>query len=1265
MSEFFSDDDRNIVLTPSEEIIQRFRELWTTEEIIELLNEPQICPPDFLESIKEMLSFEGKVLDENEYAQTLYEQCGGDKFLHAKKVNKNFKFLAEFFCAVVRENPGNKDELNEVLERFFPIFRENFDVDEWKEIWTKAGLPEEKYWPDIPLDYSDVQGVDKILTVALQGMGPGQRATSAKFLGRICEITNLPDICSQKEKSLREWKSVDVQPLGDLNPLYDYQRDVSRQLEHMLTQYSDDTSRAMVALPTGSGKTRVVVESIIDWINEGKKGQEDKKFVIWVVDKKELCQQAYETFVSIFQAKGKQDTSLSINSFWADNPKNLYEIFNSSTSKKTSVIIATVGSLNSAMKKIPEAEDDDENTMKKISKSLAILVIDEAHRAINKSYGEVMRGVGFNFSNKIKKKHEYEARLLGLTATPYRNEGVEANLGHKDKYGRYIKSKTEQLQTYFSNQEGKPNFLWPDDANVSFSQTINYPHAILELQQSATFGNDIKMIADKSYDQDGKIVDYYWQVKIKQLFTSRITNPFKYDTGKDCYGLEGDPEENLRKWKENKINKPYKESKNIWAKSGKKEHEIERIVFDVPGKYQVFLWVKDDDGLVSQQIEMRNIEINPAAEKTVIDNQKIMQRIEDELIKDGKLSVPKHWYHKHDSLSYIESQGEKVRYKKLLGRETDEIDDETLRLVSRDPKYNIKIYLIIKKLLEGTGKKKNQEEIKKESILLFVNSIEHAKYISTALRSALKINCRFVTGETHTDERCKIINDFRNKKIQVLVNVDILTTGFDAPQVDAVVIARARLKSYPLWVQMMGRGLRGPQNGGTEECRIVDLNSRLEDENAQYSKEELLEAYRFHSELFRENEELTEYDLGLVKEVKWETGLQESVFQAWKSQQNLPNRDIVSMMKFFTERPEFQEWQPEFWEWLQENYDPERETILEKIEDDAIIIFDESETAEPSSDIPEKTFDEFISYIDTKLIPESLQSNYRPVAIRVLLLSNRKVGRTVIHQPITREFISRIIASENLSKGKQLGFYINQIPVFRALRERGIVKRKKETEKKNDMYGLNLEMINSDQLDILVTKLDKIILKKKHIDAGIKSAETKGPTGLRDAAIKAANTRAENKNQIYFWLYSVTPEKWEIVKEKEIWGVETELRMKKLNKGDEIIFYVKETNQIKGIFKVNSDWRESTELTWNDEKKINQIKYPYQIDLSTVVIGNVIYRNLKDQLNFVEKKENYNMYLQAHITGPSNWGHPLDIHDYELIKNSLIYQMQQEKEDEN
>jgi len=56
-------------------------------------------------------------------------------------------------------------------------------------------------------------------------------------------------------------------------------------------------------------------------------------------------------------------------------------------------------------------------------------------------------------------------------------------------------------------------------------------------------------------------------------------------------------------------------------------------------------------------------------------------------------------------------------------------------------------------------------------------------------------------------ERGKLIRDFKNKQFHVLINAGILTTGFDCPEIETLVINRATL-SLTLWLQMLGRGSR-------------------------------------------------------------------------------------------------------------------------------------------------------------------------------------------------------------------------------------------------------------------------------------------------------------------------------------------------------------------------------------------------------------------------------------------------------------------------
>ena len=75
-------------------------------------------------------------------------------------------------------------------------------------------------------------------------------------------------------------------------------------------------------------------------------------------------------------------------------------------------------------------------------------------------------------------------------------------------------------------------------------------------------------------------------------------------------------------------------------------------------------------------------------------------------------------------------------------------------------------------------------------------------------------------------DRHHTVAQFRRGELRLLFNVEVLTTGFDAPRVDTIVMCRPTL-SRVLYEQMVGRGMRGPKMGGTEWCEIVDFTSNF------------------------------------------------------------------------------------------------------------------------------------------------------------------------------------------------------------------------------------------------------------------------------------------------------------------------------------------------------------------------------------------------------------------------------------------------------
>jgi superfamily II DNA or RNA helicase len=111
------------------------------------------------------------------------------------------------------------------------------------------------------------------------------------------------------------------------------------------------------------------------------------------------------------------------------------------------------------------------------------------------------------------------------------------------------------------------------------------------------------------------------------------------------------------------------------------------------------------------------------------------------------------------------------------------------------------------------------------SILLFATSVDHAKVLAAKLNGS-GIKAAAIDASTPAAERQKIIEHYRAGRIRVITNYGVLAQGFDAPATRTVMIARPTY-SPNTYQQMIGRGLRGPKNGGKEICRILDVRDNI------------------------------------------------------------------------------------------------------------------------------------------------------------------------------------------------------------------------------------------------------------------------------------------------------------------------------------------------------------------------------------------------------------------------------------------------------
>ncbi len=755
-----------------EVIVKKFSEWWSENEIKEEII-PNIVDEKIKGSIQGALkNFDSESVSKRKsFAEILYGLVGQNFLVNPDKV------LRANFLDIILKKKYDEDETFQKRFSEFLIQQRNSNkpgiCNQCKKRWSES---DNVYYQTLGLDRqiccsdydcASFQQKNGIKNISESGfiyfLMKFQLSREYRILcKRLIDEFEFPEDVMSRPTSEMKLLPESIVPLGEFSHLYNYQSSIGLQILDMLENYEIKTSRGLVVLPTGAGKTRLVVETLIEWINSGKKGKENSKFIIWIVDKTELCQQAFDTFAEIFRHRGKKDTRLKLHPIYSENEKNIRDLLYQYSTEdnddreiddENGIIIASIASLYSLSKY------ENEGSLPELGKYTSMVIIDEAHHAIptNISYTQVLRSLGFNFRNVRKKDTDIsknQTRLLGITATPFRG---------KDQEGK----STNDLLNRFG---GRDRILWPPFSEEDqFENTP--PIAHVEIQKSAYQDERVKIYGEKSYDKDGKISAY--QFTISKLLTAQeyTSDPIIHD--------EKYPEKNIE-----------------WT-------------FENPGRYSINLKVIDDEGYESNNLAMVNIEILPKIERENKNNVEEMKKLYKHLIKKEILARPHHYIIDNSKIRIdLDDKKDIERFQKF-----HDITKSTIRAIGNDPFRNKKI---IDKIISLT-----QTE-KRKSILLFACSIQHAKYLSFVLDAIYGIKSASIDNTTSTEERDQSINDFRTGKISVLCNYDILTTGFDAPKVECVFIARPTF-SHLLYNQMAGRGLRGTRSNGTSNCIIVDV----------------------------------------------------------------------------------------------------------------------------------------------------------------------------------------------------------------------------------------------------------------------------------------------------------------------------------------------------------------------------------------------------------------------------------------------------------
>lgn len=240
--------------------------------------------------------------------------------------------------------------------------------------------------------------------IVANGLVPPTRMSGATTAVSWVRDLGLPEELGG-EQEMRKPAREEINGPVSLPSLHDYQELAVARVGELLIP--GGVNRGLLALPTGSGKTRVAVEAVVSHIRESKTAP----LVIWIAQTEELCEQAAETWAYVWRAIGSQ-SRLTLSRLWGSNDANPVD------DGVVHLVIATDDKLESLRRReshewLTEAD---------------IVIVDEAHTSISKTYTAL-------FSWLRRSVRESGGTLIGLSATPYRGTDEDQTRQLVNRYG--------------------------------------------------------------------------------------------------------------------------------------------------------------------------------------------------------------------------------------------------------------------------------------------------------------------------------------------------------------------------------------------------------------------------------------------------------------------------------------------------------------------------------------------------------------------------------------------------------------------------------------------------------------------------------------------------------------------------------------------------------------------------------------------------------------------------------------------------------------
>jgi len=764
--------------------IKRFQDWWPDATLLRLQIR-SVLPSDNPQNLLDLIENNGedKITNVQVLAELLYDVVGPN-FLQQiyadEKKKKTKEFRKSIFQACIKQNEFEEKDI------------------------VKAAKNNAYF-----LSPENINSLDDVVRMNIGG----------KWSKEIIRWLDLPtETIETPPKGDKPPKMEVIEPNKDLKPLHDYQIDASRQIQKIL-EGENPEKRLLISIPTGAGKTRLVVETMVKWLNEGKRispeQQKRSKYIFWIAQSHELCEQAISEFKHIFQNKGH--TPVTIHRLYADN-HSLQNVIDENAEQ--GIIVATINKLYSEIKsdELPQddleedANDKDDNKKEKLTMEAfyndskyqtirdvtACIVIDEAHRAITKMYTRVLGGFGFNYRKKNKDEwNEKKIDLVGLTATAFRGSGMqkheEIDLKNDEKCvvcdrvmkkGEKARMSTKLQNVYWHmtcshlSEETKTlyrRFSEPYFPTIYDITSSKKPTAIIDCPGEIYEGETIRISGERSFDNDSIIIKYTWHITRESSLADEILGQSKERTP---------------------------------LANPKPNAEID-YEFKEPGEYEIALIVENKEG------GLKKITTTLSVKPKDIENQKEGVELQKELLRSLiRREILCDVYH-----GVID--GASIRLLKPDSQSTkrgQEITSATKKILGKDPIRNNTILETIHYLVTKCNRKK---------ILVFACGQTHARLLALVLKAKYGLVADFVDSKVSPRQRIEKIEQFRRGELQVLCNTDILTTGFDVPDIDCVIMARPA-KSTVLYTQMIGRGMRGIKMGGSTDMWLLDLDDQVQ-----------------------------------------------------------------------------------------------------------------------------------------------------------------------------------------------------------------------------------------------------------------------------------------------------------------------------------------------------------------------------------------------------------------------------------------------------